>query len=90
MHRAPGMTRSWTSCFAAVALSALTGCGETRTVTVPACPPSFVSWSRAFQTDLADGLAALPQTRQARAVRDAVRQLVSLRAELRAGDCRER
>ena len=72
----------------AVAAALLVGCApEKEVVSVPTCPPSFVAWPPALQQRMAAGLRAMPADANAAAVRLAVRQMLGLRAELRAAGC---
>jgi len=84
-------TRHYAKAAASAALLlTLSACAETVTVKgQPACPPSFRAWPPAFQTRIADGLKALPPGENSAAVREAVRQAVNMRSELRAGGCQE-
>lgn len=74
---------------AAVALS---GCQTppVKVESVPACPPSFLSWDKKFQTTLADALRLLPRDAAGDSIRRAIREGVSVRGELRAAGCQEK
>lgn len=76
----------WIALCATVAVS---GCASTKVEGVPACPPSFKAWSKSFQVNIADGLGAMPANTNSAAVREAIRQMLNIRSELRAAGCKE-
>ena len=71
------------------AMVVVSGCASTKIEGVPACPPSFKAWSKPFQVNIADWLKTMPRDANGAAVREAVRQMLNIRSELRAAGCKE-